>query len=66
MRYEINLKLFDKIRIGNDIIFTVTRLGTKTTDFGISAPRNISIVRQELNTKEEQVVEEIEEITLKR
>jgi len=57
--YEFNLKLHDKIKIGHDIIISVSRLGTKNTDFACDAPRHISFVRQELIETEEIVVEEI-------
>ncbi len=50
--YEITLKLFDKVRIGNDIIISVQKLGTKNTDFGCEAPKHVSIVRGELVIKE--------------
>jgi len=60
--YEFTLKLYDKIRLGNDIILSVNRLGTKNTDFGIEAPKHISIVRYELQEKE--VL--LEEVILKR
>ena len=63
--YEINLKLHDKIRIGNDVVITVCRLGTKNTHFSFVAPRHISIIRQELDDKEETEIL-IEEVILKR
>ncbi len=49
--HEITLKLGDKLKIGDDIVIILCRLGTTNTHFGCEAPRHINIVRQEAKDK---------------
>jgi carbon storage regulator len=43
-------KVGEEIYIGDDIVVTVIRISSDRVRLGISAPRNVNIVRQELAT----------------
>lgn len=38
----------ERIRIGDDVILTIVRIGPNSVRLGIDAPRSMSIVREEL------------------
>jgi len=44
----LSRKSGEKIRIGDDVAITVVRIGPNTVRLGIEAPRNMSILREEL------------------
>lgn len=41
-------KVEQRIRIGDDIVITVVRIGPNSVKFGIDAPETMNIVREEL------------------
>lgn len=43
----------EKIRIGDDVAVTVVRIGPNTVRIGIEAPREMSILREELQVEAE-------------
>jgi len=44
----LSRKSGEKIRIGDDVAITVVRIGPNTVRLGIEAPRDMSILREEL------------------
>ena len=44
----LSRKSGEKIRIGDDVAITVVRIGPNTVRIGIEAPRDMSILREEL------------------
>jgi carbon storage regulator len=48
VRMEIEVKVGDKIAIGDDVILMVTRLDGPNVKIGIDAPKEILILRREL------------------
>jgi len=46
-------KLGEKIYVGNDICLTITRIEKGKVRIGIEAPRNMSIMREELLTEDD-------------
>ena len=48
----LSRKRGERIRIGNDICVEVTRIGPNAVRLGITAPRDMKIVRTELWTNE--------------
>lgn len=44
----LSRKSGEKIRIGEDVAITVVRIGPNTVRLGIEAPRDMSILREEL------------------
>ncbi len=44
----LSRKSGEKIRIGEDVAITVVRIGPNTVRLGIEAPRDLSILREEL------------------
>ncbi len=50
----LSRKSGEKIRIGDDVAITVVRIGPNTVRLGIEAPRNMSILREELCETEPQ------------
>ena len=44
----LSRKADEQIRIGDDIVLTVTRIGYRNVRLGIEAPANVKIVRAEL------------------
>lgn len=47
----LSRKSGEKIRIGDDVSITVVRIGPNTVRLGIEAPRDLSILREELCIK---------------
>ncbi|MCA8982837.1 MAG: carbon storage regulator CsrA [Planctomycetaceae bacterium] len=50
----LSRKSGEKIRIGDDVAITVVRIGPNTVRLGIEAPRDMSILREELCETEAQ------------
>ncbi len=44
----LSRKSGERIRIGEDVAITVVRIGPNTVRLGIEAPRDLSILREEL------------------
>jgi carbon storage regulator len=40
----------DRIRIGDEVVVTVVRVGPNSVRLGIEAPRSVNVVREELQT----------------
>lgn len=49
----LSRKRGETIQIGNDIYVTVVRIGPNNVRLGITAPKDVRILRSELETKEE-------------
>lgn len=49
----------ERIMIGDDITLTVVRLGPNNVRLGIEAPRNMPIVREELQMEGEEAVSDV-------
>ena len=47
----LSRKLGEQIFVGNDITITVVRIGPNAVRIGITAPKNLDIVRDELDAK---------------
>jgi carbon storage regulator len=50
----------EKIFIGEDIEITIVRIGPNTVRIGVTAPREMRIIRDELVVAETQPVESVE------
>jgi carbon storage regulator len=50
----LSRRLFESIKIGDDIEITVTRIGTQAVRLGVSCPKEIVVVRQELLEREDE------------
>lgn len=50
----LSRKKEESIRIGDDVVVTVVRTGPNACRIGITAPKNVKIVRSELVEPEEQ------------
>lgn len=50
----------EKIWIGEDIEISIVRIGPNTVRVGVTAPKNVKIVRDELFVAETQLVESVE------
>lgn len=48
----LSRKVGGRIFIGDDVILTVVRIGPDTVRFGIEAPKEMNIVREELKKQE--------------
>ena len=48
----LSRKLYESIKIGEDVTVTVVRLGSGSVRLGIEAPKNVRIVRTELPCKQ--------------
>lgn len=46
----LSRKVSERIRIGDEIVLTVIRIGPNSVRFGIEAPKELNIVRDELET----------------
>jgi len=44
----ITRKIGESFKIGDDIVITVTKTSESTAKLGIDAPKNVSILREEL------------------
>lgn len=44
----LSRRVSEKIRIGDDIVITVVRIGPNTVRLGVDAPLSLNVVREEL------------------
>ena len=56
----LSRKVGDTIRIGNNIVITVTRLNRDKVRLGIVAPSDVHIIRGELAPEDAQATTEVE------
>lgn len=44
----LSRKTGERIQIGNDVVVTIVRIGPNNVRIGIEAPRELSVIREEL------------------
>ena len=53
----LSRRVSEKIRIGDDIVITIVRIGPNTVRVGVDAPLSLNVVREELITERENATE---------
>lgn len=48
----LSRKVTEQIRIGDDIVITIVKIGGTTVSVGIEAPKTINVMRREIVEKE--------------
>ena len=64
----LSRKVGERILVGGDIVLTVVRIGPNAVRFGIDAPMNMNIVREELVVSDHPIqagFEQVDELGLK-